>query len=60
MLCKYTAVAAKAPRKSLGGGGGGGSRSNISSPSSISKRKGKAFGGNPVRLHPTPTWQKGN
>ena len=52
------AVAAKAPRKALGGGGGG-VRHNFTSPSSAGRKKGKGIGGNPVRVQPTPAWQKG-
>ncbi|XP_011403116.1 PREDICTED: uncharacterized protein C53C9.2-like [Amphimedon queenslandica] len=56
--CTRKAVAAKAPRKSLGGGGGG-VRHNFTSPSSAGRKKGKGVGGNPIRVHPTPAWQKG-
>uniref|UniRef100_A0A8C6WJ43 PCNA-associated factor n=1 Tax=Neogobius melanostomus TaxID=47308 RepID=A0A8C6WJ43_9GOBI len=51
------AVAASAPRKSLGA-----SSSNASSSSSngsATPAKGKYAGGNPVCPRPTPTWQKG-
>ncbi|CAF89754.1 unnamed protein product [Tetraodon nigroviridis] len=49
------AVAASAPRKSLG------SSSTNSSPSSqcSTPAKNKYAGGNPVCPRPTPTWQKG-
>uniref|UniRef100_A0A8D3BSY2 PCNA-associated factor n=1 Tax=Scophthalmus maximus TaxID=52904 RepID=A0A8D3BSY2_SCOMX len=46
----FAAVAASAPRKSLGS-----SSANASSCST----KGKYAGGNPVCPRPTPTWQKG-
>ncbi|MEQ2303990.1 hypothetical protein AMECASPLE_022421 [Ameca splendens] len=51
------AVAASAPRKSLGS-----SSANVSSPSSSNSStlaKNKYAGGNPVCPRPTPTWQKG-
>ncbi|XP_054633001.1 PCNA-associated factor [Dunckerocampus dactyliophorus] len=52
------AVAASAPRKSLGA-----SSANASSASSSSQSatpaKNKYAGGNPVCVRPTPTWQKG-
>ncbi|XP_042370275.1 PCNA-associated factor [Plectropomus leopardus] len=50
------AVAAAAPRKSLGS-----SSANSSSSSSLSSTpaKNKYAGGNPVCPRPTPTWQKG-
>ncbi|XP_034031476.1 PCNA-associated factor [Thalassophryne amazonica] len=49
------AVAATAPRKSLGS-----SSSNSSSSSqSSTPAKNKYAGGNPVCPRPTPTWQKG-
>ncbi|XP_041853084.1 PCNA-associated factor [Melanotaenia boesemani] len=50
------AVAASAPRKSLGS-----SSANASSSSSLSSTpaKNKYAGGNPVCPRPTPTWQKG-
>ncbi|XP_026220605.1 PCNA-associated factor [Anabas testudineus] len=50
------AVAASAPRKSLGS-----SSANASSSSSQSSTpaKNKYAGGNPVCPRPTPTWQKG-
>ncbi|KAM4618433.1 PCNA-associated factor [Polymixia lowei] len=50
------AVAASAPRKSLG------SSSSANSPSgsqATTPAKGKYAGGNPVCPRPTPTWQKG-
>uniref|UniRef100_A0A3Q3XE40 PCNA-associated factor n=1 Tax=Mola mola TaxID=94237 RepID=A0A3Q3XE40_MOLML len=52
----FTAVAAAAPRKSLGS-----SSSNNSSSSSqcSTPAKNKYAGGNPVCPRPTPTWQKG-
>uniref|UniRef100_A0A3P9Q7F6 PCNA-associated factor n=1 Tax=Poecilia reticulata TaxID=8081 RepID=A0A3P9Q7F6_POERE len=52
----FPAVAASAPRKSLGS-----SSANASSSSSsvCSTAKNKYAGGNPVCLRPTPTWQKG-
>ncbi|XP_033116169.1 PCNA-associated factor-like [Anneissia japonica] len=51
------AVAAKAPRKSLGGVGGAGSGSAILSPKAAGKNK--YAGGNVVCDRPTPEWQKG-
>ncbi|XP_056138500.1 PCNA-associated factor [Lampris incognitus] len=50
------AVAASAPRKSLGSS----SSSNSSGGSSQSSTPGKKYaGGNPVCPRPTPAWQKG-
>ncbi|XP_061532376.1 PCNA-associated factor isoform X2 [Phycodurus eques] len=46
------AVAASAPRKSLGS-------SAPNAASSSSSAKNKYAGGNPVCVRPTPTWQKG-
>lgn len=48
-------VAARAPRKALGGSSSG----NSSSCSSPSSSKNKYAGGNPVCDRPTPDWQKG-
>uniref|UniRef100_A0A3B5M9Z6 PCNA-associated factor n=1 Tax=Xiphophorus couchianus TaxID=32473 RepID=A0A3B5M9Z6_9TELE len=48
------AVAASAPRKSLGS-----SLANASSSSICSTAKNKYAGGNAVCPRPTPTWQKG-
>ena len=50
-----TAVVAKAPRKNVSA-----PVRNISSPS-VGRRKGssKRIGGNPVKIRPTPSWQKG-
>ncbi|XP_066525770.1 PCNA-associated factor [Hoplias malabaricus] len=50
------AVAASAPRKSLGASS---SNSSCSSPQSGTPAKNKYAGGNPVCPRPTPTWQKG-
>ena len=50
------AVAAKAPRKQVGGGG----VPSVSSPSSGRVRKAKVGSfGNPIKSWPTPAWQKG-
>ena len=49
-----TAVAAKAPRKSLPA-----SHSVVSPSSSGSKKKAKGVGGNPLKIWPAPKWQKG-
>ncbi|KAA0724740.1 PCNA-associated factor [Triplophysa tibetana] len=51
------AVAASAPRKSLGASGSTNSQS--SGAQSGTPVKGKYAGGNPVCPRPTPTWQKG-
>uniref|UniRef100_A0A671PQK4 PCNA-associated factor n=1 Tax=Sinocyclocheilus anshuiensis TaxID=1608454 RepID=A0A671PQK4_9TELE len=51
------AVAASAPRKSLGASGSVNAHS--SGAQSGTPAKGKYAGGNPVCLRPTPTWQKG-
>jgi len=49
-----TAVVAKAPRKQLA------PVRSVTSPSSGKSKKGKLFvGGNPAKVWPTPTWQKG-
>ncbi|XP_072258316.1 PCNA-associated factor isoform X2 [Pyxicephalus adspersus] len=50
------AVAARAPRKSLGASSS--SSSNATSPTG-KKSEGKYAGGNPVCVRPTPKWQKG-
>ncbi|KAM9377160.1 PCNA-associated factor isoform 1-T2 [Pholidichthys leucotaenia] len=50
------AVAASAPRKSLGASS---SNSSSSSSQSSTPAKNKYAGGNPVCPRPTPTWQKG-
>ncbi|CAN9498625.1 unnamed protein product [Ophioblennius macclurei] len=50
------AVAASAPRKSLGSSSANASSSGCQSPS---QAKNKYAGGNPVCPRPTPTWQKG-
>ncbi|XP_008410838.2 PCNA-associated factor [Poecilia reticulata] len=52
------AVAASAPRKSLGSSSANASSSSSSGYSS-NPAKNKYAGGNPVCLRPTPTWQKG-
>ncbi|CAL8260183.1 unnamed protein product [Merluccius merluccius] len=52
------AVAATAPRKSLGASSSGNSGGSSSCPSGT-PAKGKYAGGNPVCPRPTPTWQKG-
>ncbi|KAF7656554.1 hypothetical protein LDENG_00039600 [Lucifuga dentata] len=49
------AVAASAPRKSLGSSSANSSTSSQSS----TPAKTKYAGGNPVCVRPTPTWQKG-
>ncbi|XP_071398286.1 PCNA-associated factor [Centroberyx affinis] len=49
------AVAAAAPRKSLGAS----SANSPSSSQATTPAKGKYAGGNPVCPRPTPTWQKG-
>ncbi|KAJ8249292.1 hypothetical protein GJAV_G00233240 [Gymnothorax javanicus] len=49
------AVAATAPRKSLGAS----SSANSSSSQAGTPAKNKYAGGNPVCPRPTPTWQKG-
>ncbi|XP_029993269.1 PCNA-associated factor [Sphaeramia orbicularis] len=51
------AVAAAAPRKSLGSSSANSASS--SSSQSSTPGKGKYAGGNPVCPRPTPTWQKG-
>ncbi|XP_036963291.1 PCNA-associated factor [Acanthopagrus latus] len=51
------AVAASAPRKSLGSSAANSSSSSSSQCSTPAK--GKYAGGNPVCPRPTPTWQKG-
>ncbi|XP_065133334.1 PCNA-associated factor [Paramisgurnus dabryanus] len=51
------AVAASAPRKSLGASGSTNSQS--SSAQTGTPGKGKYAGGNPVCPRPTPSWQKG-
>ncbi|XP_016116110.1 PCNA-associated factor [Sinocyclocheilus grahami] len=51
------AVAASAPRKSLGASGSVNAHS--SGAQSGTPAKGKYAGGNPVCPRPTPTWQKG-
>lgn len=48
----FIAVAAKAPRKTLA------ARSSMSSPSSVGKKKSTG-GGNPIKMWPKPSWQKG-
>ncbi|XP_060892161.1 PCNA-associated factor [Labrus mixtus] len=54
------AVAASAPRKSLGSSAANAAASSSSSSSQCSTpAKGKYAGGNPVCARPTPTWQKG-
>ncbi|XP_053175591.1 PCNA-associated factor [Scomber japonicus] len=50
------AVAATAPRKSLGSSA---ANSSASSSQASTPAKGKYAGGNPVCPRPTPTWQKG-
>ncbi|KAM3924448.1 PCNA-associated factor [Leptodactylus fuscus] len=50
------AVAARAPRKSLGASP---SSSNHSTSPTGKKSEGKYGGGNPVCVRPTPKWQKG-
>ncbi|CAL1591948.1 unnamed protein product [Knipowitschia caucasica] len=50
------AVAASAPRKSLGASS---SNAGSSSSSCSTPAKGKYAGGNPVCPRPTPDWQKG-
>uniref|UniRef100_A0A1A8NG20 PCNA-associated factor n=2 Tax=Nothobranchius TaxID=28779 RepID=A0A1A8NG20_9TELE len=50
------AVAASAPRKSLGTGS---SNTSSSGGPSSTPAKNKYAGGNPVCPRPTPTWQKG-
>lgn len=50
------AVAASAPRKSLGSSS---ANSSPSSSGSATPAKNKYAGGNPVCPRPTPTWQKG-
>ncbi|XP_028306502.1 PCNA-associated factor [Gouania willdenowi] len=50
------AVAASAPRKSLGSSS---SNSSTSASQSPSQNKNKYVGGNPVCARPTPIWQKG-
>ncbi|XP_013878441.1 PCNA-associated factor [Austrofundulus limnaeus] len=50
------AVAASAPRKSLGSGS---ANSSSSSSGSSTPAKNKYAGGNSVCPRPTPTWQKG-
>ena len=56
-MCWVVAVAAKAPRKQVGG------PRQVSSPASSGgkgrKRLGGGGGGNPVKVHPIPSWQKG-
>nr|XP_061813308.1 PCNA-associated factor-like [Nerophis lumbriciformis] len=52
------AVAATAPRKSLGSSAGN-SASSSSSGQASTPSKNKYAGGNPVCVRPTPTWQKG-
>ncbi|XP_075995471.1 PCNA-associated factor [Genypterus blacodes] len=52
------AVAATAPRKSLGSSLAN-SASSSSSSQATTPAKGKYAGGNPVCPRPTPTWQKG-
>ncbi|XP_037306981.2 PCNA-associated factor [Pungitius pungitius] len=52
------AVAAAAPRKSLGSSSAN-SASSASSSHPSTPAKGKYAGGNPVCPRPTPTWQKG-
>ncbi|XP_019729505.1 PCNA-associated factor isoform X1 [Hippocampus comes] len=52
------AVAASAPRKSLGSSVANTAASS-SSPQSSTPAKNKYAGGNPVCVRPTPTWQKG-
>ncbi|XP_031557623.1 PCNA-associated factor-like [Actinia tenebrosa] len=49
------AVAAKAPRKQVGGG----SSDSAGSMMSPGKNSGGCNGGNPIRWWPTPDWQKG-
>ncbi|XP_073798540.1 PCNA-associated factor [Danio rerio] len=51
------AVAASAPRKSLGASGSSNAQSG--SAQSGTPAKSKYAGGNPVCPRPTPTWQKG-
>ncbi|XP_077374018.1 PCNA-associated factor [Festucalex cinctus] len=52
------AVAASAPRKSLGSSASN-SPSSSSTQASSTPAKNKYAGGNPVCVRPTPTWQKG-
>lgn len=53
-VVSFTAVVAKAPRKQLA------PVRSVTSPSSGKSKKGKLLvGGNPVKVWPTPTWQKG-
>ncbi|CAL8360674.1 unnamed protein product [Lota lota] len=52
------AVAATAPRKSLGSSTSGNNGGSSSCPSGT-PAKGKYAGGNPVCPRPTPNWQKG-
>ncbi len=53
----FSAVAAKAPRKALGGSNSGGASSSVMSPKS--GKTSKYAGGNAVCERPTPEWQKG-
>ncbi|XP_061780356.1 PCNA-associated factor [Nerophis lumbriciformis] len=53
------AVAASAPRKSLGSRSANASSSSSYSSDSATPVKNKYAGGNPVCQRPTPTWQKG-
>lgn len=52
---RLSAVAAKAPRKSLPSGG---SSVSPSGGSRLSKKKAKGSGGNPFKMWPTPKWQQ--
>ncbi|XP_077425273.1 PCNA-associated factor [Vanacampus margaritifer] len=51
------AVAASAPRKSLGSSAS--NSASFSSSQASTPAKNKYAGGNPVCVRPTPTWQKG-
>ncbi|KAK2834783.1 hypothetical protein Q7C36_015484 [Tachysurus vachellii] len=53
------AVAASAPRKSLGASSSGNYSSSSSSSQASTPGKNKYVGGNPVCPRPTPKWQKG-
>ncbi|XP_058501612.1 PCNA-associated factor [Solea solea] len=53
------AVAASAPRKSLGSSSANSSSSSSGGGQASTPAKSKYAGGNPVCPRPTPTWQKG-
>ena len=54
-LSSFSAVAAKAPRKSLPSSG---SSVSPSGGSRLGKKKAKSSGGNPFKMWPTPKWQQ--